>query len=103
LATGAEFQIEGLRRKRSWNLNQWALPILILWSLLSTILVFMTQNETPIKWGSVLASLLPLGLSIYMLAGYDHSQGDGVRRERALDRGDQLEHPPGGGQPGACR
>jgi NADH:ubiquinone oxidoreductase subunit 4 (subunit M) len=49
-------------------LNQWALPILILWPLLSAILVFMTKNERLIKWGSVVASLLPLGLSIYMLA-----------------------------------
>jgi len=57
-------------------LNQWALPILILWPLLSTILVFMTKNESLIKWGSVLASLLPLGLSIYMLAGYNYASGE---------------------------
>lgn len=57
-------------------LNQWALPILIVWPLLSTILVFMTRNESLIKWGSVLASLLPLGLSIYMLAGYNYASGE---------------------------
>jgi NADH-quinone oxidoreductase subunit M len=56
-------------------LNQWALPILILWPLLSAVLVFMTKNETLIKWGSVLASLLPLGLSIYMLTAYDYANG----------------------------
>jgi NADH-quinone oxidoreductase subunit M len=56
-------------------LNQWALPILILWPLLSAILVLMTKNDRLIKWGSVVASLLPLGISIYMLAGYDYQTG----------------------------
>ena len=37
------------------------------WSLL-------TKSDRLIKWGSVLASLLPLGLSIYMLAAYDYSR-----------------------------
>jgi hypothetical protein len=27
-------------------LNQWALPILVLWPLLSAILVFMTKSES---------------------------------------------------------
>ncbi len=56
-------------------LNQWALPILVVWPLLSSILVFMSKEERLIKWGSVLASLLPLGVSIYMLAAYDYSKG----------------------------
>lgn len=56
-------------------LNQWALPILVVWPLLSSILVFMSKDERLIKWGSVLASLLPLGVSIYMLAAYDYSKG----------------------------
>ena len=56
-------------------LNQWALPILILWPLLSSLLGFLTKSEKLNKWGSVLASLLPLGLSIYMLAAYDYAKG----------------------------
>jgi len=56
-------------------LNQWALPILIVWPLLSAVLVIMTKSDRLIKWGSVLASLLPLGLSIYMLASYDFKSG----------------------------
>src|SRR5690606_34237349 len=56
-------------------LNRWALPILILWPLLSSILVFLTKSEKLNKWGSVLASLLPLGLSIYMLTAYDYAKG----------------------------
>ncbi len=56
-------------------LNQWILVILLVWPLLAAILVFLTKNERMIKWGSVLASLLPLGLSIYMLAGYDYASG----------------------------
>ncbi len=56
-------------------LNQWALPILVVWPLLSAILVFLTNDERTIKWGSVAASLLPLGISIYMLAAYDYRSG----------------------------
>ena len=56
-------------------LNQWALPILVLWPLLSAILVFATKSEKAIKWGSVAASLLPLGLSIYILSAYDYASG----------------------------
>jgi NADH-quinone oxidoreductase subunit M len=56
-------------------LNQWALPILIVWSLLSAILVFVSKSDRMIKWGSVAASLLPLGISIYMLVSYDYTSG----------------------------
>ena len=56
-------------------LNQWALPILIVWPLLSAILVFMSKSDRMIKWGAVAASLLPLGISIYMLAAYDYKTG----------------------------
>ena len=56
-------------------LNQWVLVIILVWSLLSAILVFLVKNEKAIKWGSVAASLLPLGLSIYMLAEYDYASG----------------------------
>jgi NADH-quinone oxidoreductase subunit M len=56
-------------------LNQWALPILIVWPLLSAVLVFMSKSDRLIKWGAVAASLLPLGISIYMLASYDYKTG----------------------------
>ena len=55
--------------------NQWALPILVVWPLVSAILVFLSNDERTIKWGSVAASLLPLGVSIYMLASYDYKSG----------------------------
>ena len=53
-------------------LDQWALPILIVWPLLSAILVFLSKNDRMIKWGSVAASLLPLGISIYMVVTYPY-------------------------------
>ncbi len=56
-------------------LNQWALPILIVWPLLCAVLVFMSKSDRLIKWGAVAASLLPLGISIYMLASYDYKTG----------------------------
>jgi NADH-quinone oxidoreductase subunit M len=56
-------------------LNQWVLPIILIWPLVSAVLVLLTSNERTIKWGSVAASLLPLGLSIYMLVAYDFSAG----------------------------
>ncbi len=56
-------------------LNQWALPILIVWPLLCAALVFMSKSDRLIKWGAVAASLLPLGISIYMLASYDYETG----------------------------
>lgn len=56
-------------------LNQWILPIILIWPLVSAVLVLLTSNERTIKWGSIAASLLPLGLSIYMLAAYDFAAG----------------------------
>ncbi|MFN8469752.1 MAG: NADH-quinone oxidoreductase subunit M [Caldilineaceae bacterium] len=56
-------------------LNQWALPILIVWPLLCAVLVFVSKSDRLIKWGAVAASLLPLGISIYMLASYDYKTG----------------------------
>jgi len=56
-------------------LNQWALPILLIWPVISTALVILTPGENTrlIKQGSIAASLLPLGLSIYMLVAYDYA------------------------------
>jgi NADH-quinone oxidoreductase subunit M len=56
-------------------LNQWILIIILLWPILAALLVMLSKNERLIKWGSVAASLLPLGLSIILLAGYDWSSG----------------------------
>ncbi|MGL4648675.1 MAG: complex I subunit 4 family protein [Caldilineaceae bacterium] len=56
-------------------LNQWILIIILFWPLLASLLVMFSKNERMIKWGSVVASLLPLGLSIVLLAGYDWSTG----------------------------
>jgi NADH-quinone oxidoreductase subunit M len=58
-------------------LNEWSLVILLVWPLISAILVALTPSENTrmIKWGSILASLLPLGISIYVLAAYDFSAG----------------------------
>ena len=58
-------------------LNQWALPILLIWPLLTTALIIIVPGENTrlIKQGSIAASLLPLGLSIYMMAAYDHAAG----------------------------
>ncbi len=56
-------------------LNQWILPIILIWPLVSAILVMLTSDERTIKWGSIAASLLPLGLSIYMLSAYDYGAG----------------------------
>ena len=58
-------------------LNQWSLPILLIWPLIATVLVIIAPggDSRLIKWGSILASLLPLGLSIYMLVAYDYTAG----------------------------
>src|SRR5688572_15049811 len=56
-------------------LNQWILPIILIWPLVSAVLALLTSNERTIKWGSIVASLVPLGLSIYMLSAYDFEAG----------------------------
>ncbi len=56
-------------------LNQWILVIILLWPLVASLLVVLTKNDKLIKWGSVAASLLPLGLSIILLVGYDWDSG----------------------------
>jgi NADH-quinone oxidoreductase subunit M len=55
--------------------NSWVLPVLLFWPLLSAVLAMMTSNERAIKWGSIVASTLPLGLSIYMLFAYNFDVG----------------------------
>jgi NADH-quinone oxidoreductase subunit M len=55
--------------------TRWVLLIILFWPLVSALLVLLSRDERTIKWGSVAASLLPLGLSIYLLAGYDWDSG----------------------------
>lgn len=52
-------------------LKTWLLPIMLLWPLVTAVLVMLSNNEKAIKWGSIVASLLPLGLSVYLLFAYD--------------------------------
>jgi NADH-quinone oxidoreductase subunit M len=52
-------------------LNSWLLIVILFWPAVAAILALMTSNERAIKWGSIFASLLPLGLSIYMLFAFD--------------------------------
>ncbi len=55
--------------------NTWLLPVILFWPILAAILVLFTSNEKVIKWGSIVASLLPLGLSTYLLSAYDYTVG----------------------------
>lgn len=56
-------------------LNEWVLPILLIWPLVAAVLVMITNGERTslIKWGTIVASLIPLALSIYLLLAYDFS------------------------------
>lgn len=56
-------------------LDNWLLLTILFWPLVSALLIIFTKDDRVIKWGSVAASLLPLGLSIYMMAAYDWSTG----------------------------
>lgn len=55
--------------------NSWVLPVILFWPAIAAVLALLTNNERAIKWGSILASTLPLGVSIYMLFAYDFSVG----------------------------
>ena len=55
--------------------NSWVLPVILFWPAIAALLVMMSSNERLIKWGSILASLLPLGLSAYLMAAYNFDQG----------------------------
>lgn len=52
-------------------LNSWLLILILFWPGVAALLALMSNNERAIKWGSIFASLLPLGLSIYMLFAFD--------------------------------
>jgi NADH-quinone oxidoreductase subunit M len=55
--------------------NSWVLLVILFWPAVSALLALMSSNEKVIKWGSIAASTLPLGLSIYLLALYDFDKG----------------------------
>ncbi|RIK52419.1 MAG: oxidoreductase [Chloroflexi bacterium] len=57
------------------EVNQWILPAILIWPLISAIVALLLSGERAIKWWSVVASLVPLGLSIYMLLAYDFNAG----------------------------
>src|SRR5262245_15906065 len=56
-------------------LNQWILPLILIWPLACAVIVLLISNEQTIKWGSIVASVVPLLLSIYMLWTYDFAAG----------------------------
>ena len=54
-------------------LNSWLLVLILFWPAIAALLALTSNNERAIKWGSIAASLLPLGLSIYLLFAFDFS------------------------------
>ena len=58
-------------------LNKWSLMILLIWPLISTLMVVITPSgkRSWITRGSIVASFIPLAISIYMLWGYDFASG----------------------------
>jgi NADH-quinone oxidoreductase subunit M len=52
-------------------LNSWLLIVILFWPAVAAILALMTSNERAIKWGSIFASVLHLGLSNYMIFALD--------------------------------
>ena len=56
-------------------LNSWVLPVILLWPAVAALLTLLSGTEKVIKWGAILASLLPLVLSIYLLFAYDFQAG----------------------------
>ena len=58
------------------SLNGVLLPIILFSPLVAALLALIFgTNERVIKWGSIVASFLPLGLSIYLMAAYDWGTG----------------------------
>ncbi|MCC6454434.1 MAG: NADH-quinone oxidoreductase subunit M [Caldilineaceae bacterium] len=56
-------------------LNQWILPLILALPLLFAVVTMLMTNERSIKWLSIVGSLVPLALSIYMLLAYDYNAG----------------------------
>ncbi len=58
------------------SMHQWVLVTILLWPLLTSVLALVFgSSDKVVKWGSIVASLLPLGLSVYLLFAYDPSMG----------------------------
>ena len=55
--------------------NVWLLPVILFWPAVSAIFVLFSNNDRLIKWGSIVASLVPLILSIYLMSAYDYTAG----------------------------
>ncbi len=64
--------------------NSWVLLVILFWPAIAAILALLSSNEKAIKWGSILASTLPLGLSIYMLFAYNFDVG-GMQFDYKID------------------
>lgn len=58
------------------GLDQYVLLIILFFPLLAALLALVSKSERLIKWGSVWASIVPLALSIYLLAAYDWQTGE---------------------------
>src|SRR5262245_4539473 len=56
-------------------LNEWLLTIILFWPAVAALLATLSNSERAIKWGSIIASLLPFGLSVYLLAAYNFTEG----------------------------
>jgi NADH-quinone oxidoreductase subunit M len=56
-------------------LNQWLLPAILIWPVLAAIVTMFIRSEKAIKWWSIISTLVPLSLSIYVMAAYDFSTG----------------------------
>ena len=58
------------------SLDSIVLTVILFWPVVSALLVLLFgSNDKLIKNGSIVASLLPLGLSIYLLTAYDFTVG----------------------------
>ena len=58
------------------SMHPWVLVTILLWPLLTSLLALVFgSSDKVVKWGSIVASLLPLGLSVYLLFAYDPSLG----------------------------
>lgn len=72
------------------SLDSIVLTVLLFWPLVSALLVILLgSSDSLIKRGSIAASLLPLGLSIYLLFAYDFNKG-GIQFEQTAEWIPQL-------------
>ena len=55
--------------------NSWLLPAILFLPALAAVFVLLISDERMIKWGSIAASLIPLGLSIYLMNAFNFNGG----------------------------